>query len=113
MFAGHYKLHNLIAILDNNDLQIDGDIREIMDPHPLGDKFRAFNWHVQEIDGHDFAAIDKALTAAKEEKSRPSIIIAKTVKGKGVSFMENQAGWHGKAPNAEQLAEALRELEGR
>ncbi|MEE8483630.1 MAG: transketolase [Nitrospinota bacterium] len=112
MAAAHYKLDNLVAILDNNKLQIDGFIEDIMDISPIGEKWKAFGWHVQEIDGHDFAQIVDALNIAKEVKGIPALIWAHTVKGKGVSFMENKAGWHGIAPNDDELKEALKELEG-
>lgn len=111
MAGAHYKLNNLIAFIDNNGLQIDGDILDVMSPEPLADKWRAFGWRVYEIDGHDFQAIDKAVTSAKENKEQPSMIIAKTIKGKGVSYMENEAGWHGKCPSLEEMETALGELE--
>ncbi|HWJ02141.1 MAG TPA: transketolase [Verrucomicrobiae bacterium] len=111
MAAAHYKLDNLIVFLDNNGLQIDGPCREVMSVDPLDEKWRAFGWQVKVIDGHDFGQITAALAEAKQTKGKPSMIIAKTVKGKGVSFMENQAGWHGNAPNAEQASQALGELE--
>jgi len=98
MAAGHYKLDNLVAIVDNNDLQIDGRLRDVMDVYPIDEKFRAFNWNVISCDGHDVEALVRALAEARDFKGRPSVIIAKTIKGKGVSFMENAAGWHGKAP---------------
>lgn len=110
MTSAHYKLDNLIAFLDNNGLQIDGDLEDVMGVSPLDDKWKAFNWDVQVIDGHDFNAILSAVEAAKTKKGQPSIIIAKTVKGKGVSFMENKAEWHGSAPSTDQLAQALEEL---
>lgn len=110
MAAAHYRLDNLTAFLDYNGLQIDGAIREVMSPEPLADKWRAFGWHVQEIDGHDMAAILAAVQRAQQVQGQPQMIVARTVKGKGVSFMENQAGWHGNAPNAEQVARALAEL---
>lgn len=110
MAAAHYKLDNLIAFVDNNGLQIDGNVEDVMSPAPIGAKFEAFGWFVQEIDGHDFNAIAEALNKAKEQKGHPSIIVAHTVKGKGVSFMENQASWHGSAPSAEQVAIAKEEL---
>lgn len=110
MAAAHYKLDNLIAILDYNGLQIDGPVTDVMSPEPLPDKWRAFGWEVIEIDGHDFNSIERAIKTAKEIKGRPTMIIAKTIKGKGVSFMENQAGWHGSAPNQEQVEQALQEL---
>lgn len=111
MCAAHYGLDNLCAFVDVNGLQIDGPTDEVMNPNPIGDKFRAFGWHVIEIDGHDLNAIEAALSAAKSVKGRPSAIIAKTVKGKGVSFMENKASWHGVAPNEEQTGQALAELD--
>ncbi|MFA5536970.1 MAG: transketolase [Bacillota bacterium] len=110
MAAAHYKLDNLTCFLDWNGLQIDGPTAEVMSPEPLNEKWRAFGWHVLEIDGHDIGAILAALEASKAVKDRPVMIIAKTVKGKGVSFMENQVGWHGKAPDAEQVRQALVEL---
>ncbi len=113
MFASHYKLNNLIVFLDNNNLQIDGDIRKVMNPHPLPEKWEAFNWYVQTIDGHDYKQICQAIINAKNEKERPSMIVAKTVKGKGVSFMEDKASWHGSAPCEEEKLLALAELEAR
>lgn len=110
MLAAHYKLDNLIAFLDHNHLQIDGEIEKVLSPEPLADKWRAFGWQVLEIDGHDQDSIRAALREAKQVTGRPVMIIAETVKGKGVSFMENQASWHGAAPNAEQAAQALAEL---
>ena len=110
MFAAHYKLDNLCVIIDNNGLQIDGDIAKVMSPYPIDKKLEAFGFHVETIDGHDFDAIASALDTAKTVKGRPSAIIMKTVKGKGVSFMENQASWHGSAPNDEQYAVAMAEL---
>lgn len=112
MFAAHYKLDNLVILLDHNHLQIDGNIKDVLNPDPLDEKYRAFGWNVIQIDGHDHEQIRTALAQAKEVKGQPTVIIGETVKGKGVSFMENQAGWHGKAPNAEQSAQALAELEG-
>ena len=111
MAAAHYKLDNLIAILDYNGLQIDGPVSEVLSPEPLPDKWRAFGWEVIEIDGHNFEEIEKAINEAKETKGKPTMIIAKTIKGKGVSFMENEAGWHGSAPNQEQVEKALAELD--
>ena len=111
MAAAHYKSDNLCAIIDVNGLQIDGKTSDVIGPDPLDEKFAAFGWHVINIDGHDFTDLANAFEEAKNTKGKPTAIIAKTVKGKGVSFMENQAGWHGKAPNAEQLAQALEELE--
>lgn len=111
MFAAHYKLDKLTAFVDYNGLQIDGNVHEVMSPAPIDEKFRAFGWHVQVIDGHSFEEIDKAVTAAEAVTDKPSAIICRTVKGKGVSFMENNASWHGKAPNKEQYAIAEAELE--
>lgn len=112
MAASHYKLDNLTAFLDYNRLQIDGNVEEIMNPAPVDEKFRAFGWHVILIDGHDFVQIDEAIQEAKQIKEKPTMIIANTIKGKGVSYMENNVGWHGTAPNAEQLQQALEELNG-
>ncbi len=111
MFAGARKLDNLVVIVDNNGLQIDGDIAEVCSPYPLADKFKAFNFHVIEIDAHDFDQIAAAFKQAKETKGMPTAIIAKSVKGKGVTFMENQASWHGSAPNDEQYEQAMADLE--
>lgn len=111
MFAGHKKLDNLVVIVDNNDLQIDGSVADVCSPYPIADKFKAFNFHVIEIDGHDFDAIEAAFKEARQTKGMPTAIIAKTVKGKGVSFMENQVSWHGAAPNDEQYETAMAELE--
>ena len=113
MFAGHQKLDNLCLIVDSNGLQIDGSVEDVGGPEPIDEKFRAFRFDVQTIDGHDFDAIDAAFQHAKTVKGMPSVIIAKTVKGKGVSFMENQVGWHGTAPNAEQYQAAMAELNKR
>ncbi len=110
MFAAHYQLDNLCALVDWNGLQIDGPIKDVIDPTPLDEKFRAFGWHVISIDGHDFDAIEAAYQEARSVSGKPTMIIATTTKGKGVSFMENQVGWHGKAPNAEQYAQAVAEL---
>lgn len=110
MFAGHHKLDNLCLFVDNNGLQIDGTVEDIGGPEPIGEKFRAFGFDVQEIDGHDLDAIDGVLQHAKTVKGKPSAVIARTVKGKGVSFMENQVSWHGKAPNQQQYEAAMREL---
>lgn len=112
MSAAHYKLDNMIAFLDYNGLQIDGDVESVMSINPIEDKFRTFGWNVITIDGHDFDQIFAALDMAKDTVNKPTMIIAKTVKGKGVSFMENQASWHGSAPNEEQLEQALSELGG-
>ena len=111
MLAGHRKLDNLVVIVDNNGLQIDGNIADVCSPYPIDKKFEAFNFHVINIDGHDFDQIAAAFKEARETKGQPTAIIAKTVKGKNVSFMENKASWHGVAPNAEQYAQALQELE--
>ena len=111
MLAGHRKLDNLVVIVDNNGLQIDGNIADVNSPYPIDKKFEAFNFHVINIDGHDFDQIAAALKEARETKGQPTAIIAKTVKGKDVSFMENQAGWHGKAPNDEEFAIAMADLE--
>ena len=110
MFAGFRKLDNLVLIVDNNNLQIDGAIDEVCSPYPITDKFKAFNFNVIEIDGHDFAQIDAAFKKARETKGMPTAIVAKTTKGKGVSFMENQASWHGTAPNDEQYQVAMDDL---
>ena len=111
MFAGHRKLDNLVVIVDNNGLQIDGKIDDVCSPYPIDKKFEAFNFHVINIDGNDFDQIDKAFKEARATKGMPTAIICKTVKGKGVSFMENNAGWHGKAPNDEEYATAMADLE--
>ncbi|HBI92787.1 MAG: transketolase [Terrisporobacter othiniensis] len=112
MSAAHYKLDNMIAFLDYNGLQIDGEVESVMSINPIEDKFRTFGWNVITIDGHDFDQIFAALDMAKDTVDKPTMIIAKTVKGKGVSFMENQASWHGSAPSEEQLEQALSELGG-
>ena len=111
MLAGHRKLDNLVVIVDNNNLQIDGKITDVNSPYPIDKKFEAFNFHVINIDGNDFDQIEAAFKEARDTKGMPTAIIAKTIKGKGVSFMEDQAGWHGKAPNDEQYAQAMEELE--
>ena len=112
MFAGHRNLDNLVVIVDNNGLQIDGKVDDVCSPYTIGDKFKAFNFHVVEnVDAHDFDAIKAAFDEAKATKGMPTAIILKSVKGKGVSFMENNAGWHGKAPNDEEFATAMAELE--
>ncbi len=110
MFAAHYKLDNLCAVLDWNGLQIDGPITEVMNPTPHDEKFRAFGWHVISIDGNDFDAIEAAFREARTVKGKPTVIIARTVKGKGVSYMENAVEWHGAAPKEEQYKVALRDL---
>ena len=111
MLAGHRKLDNLVVIVDNNNLQIDGKITDVNSPYPIDKKFEAFNFHVININGNDFDQIEAAFKEARKTKGMPTAIIAKTIKGKGVSFMEDQAGWHGKAPNDEQYAQAMEELE--
>ncbi len=110
MFAAHYGLSNLVAIVDNNGLQIDGKITEVCSPEPIDEKFRAFGWHVIVIDAHDFDELEKAFTEADRITDKPVAIIQKSVKGKGVSFMENQVSWHGAAPNAEQYEQAMQEI---
>ena len=112
MSAAHYKLDNMIAFLDYNGLQIDGEVESVMNINPIEDKFKNFGWNVITIDGHDFDQIFAALDMAKDTVDKPTMIIAKTIKGKGVSFMENQASWHGSAPSEEQLEQALSELGG-
>ena len=111
MFAAHYGLDNLVAIVDNNNLQIDGDVREVVGLRAIPEKFRAFGWEVLEVDGHDVEALLEAFATAQGASGKPVCIVASTVKGKGVSFMENQAGWHGKAPNEAELALALAEID--
>ena len=111
MLAGHRKLDNLVVIVDNNNLQIDGKITDVNSPYPIDKKFEAFNFHVINIDGNDFDQIEAAFKEARKTKGMPTAIIARTIKGKGVSFMEDQAGWHGKAPIDEQYAQAMEELE--
>ena len=111
MLAGHRKLDNLVVIVDNNNLQIDGKITDVNSPYPIDKKFEAFNFHVINIDGNDCDQIEAAFKESRKTKGMPTAIIAKTIKGKGVSFMEDQAGWHGKAPNDEQYAQAMEELE--
>ena len=113
MFASHKKLDNLCIIVDNNNLQIDGTIEEVNSPYPIPEKFEAFGFAVEEIDGHDFEQLEAAFARASATKGKPYAIVMKTVKGKGVSFMENQVGWHGVAPNAEQYAAAMAELEAK
>ena len=110
MLAHHYGLDNLCAVIDNNGLQIDGPVDKVMSPYPIPDKLRAFGWNVVEIDGHDFDQIEGAFAKARETKGVPTAIVMKTTKGKGVSYMENQAGWHGKAPNDEEYEQAMTEL---
>ncbi len=111
MLAAHRKLDNLVVIVDNNNLQIDGPITEVNSPYPIDEKFKAFNFHVININGNDFDEIAAAFKEARETKGQPTAIIAKTIKGKDVSFMENQASWHGNAPNDEQYATAMADLE--
>ena len=110
MFASHYHLDNLVAVIDNNGLQIDGPITEVCSPEPITDKFEAFGWHVITMDAHDFDDIERAFDEAEKISGKPVAIIQKSVKGKGVSFMENQVSWHGSAPNKEQYDAAMAEL---
>lgn len=110
MFASAKGLSNLVAVVDNNNLQIDGTLEEVNSPYPIDEKFKAFGWHVICVNGHDFDELEAAFNEAKTVTDRPTAIVAKTVKGKGVSFMENQCGWHGKAPDDEQYAQAMNEL---
>ena len=113
MAAAHYKLDNILAFVDANGLQIDGKVSDVMNPSPIDEKFKAFGWHVIVLeDGNDIQAVVEACEQAKQVKGKPSVIVAKTVKGKGVSFMENQSSWHGNAPSEEQCKEALAEVEG-
>ena len=111
MFAGAKKLDNMVWVVDNNGLQIDGNVADVCSPYPIDEKFKAFNFNVINIDGHNFDEIDAAFKAAKECKGMPTVIVAKTIKGKGVSFMEDKASWHGVAPNDEEYAIAMEELE--
>ncbi|MBQ3038910.1 MAG: transketolase [Clostridia bacterium] len=111
MFAAHYKLDNLTAFIDFNGLQIDGDVTQVMNPTPIDKKFEAFGWHVITCSAHDFNELENAVNEAKNTKGKPTAIIMKSVKGKNVSFMENQAGWHGAAPNKEQYEQAITELD--
>ena len=111
MLAANHKLDNLVVIVDNNNLQIDGTVEDVNSPYPIDEKFKAFKFHVININGNDFQDIEKAFQEAREHSGQPTAIIAKTVKGKGVSFMENQVGWHGKAPNEEEYQIAMRDLE--
>ena len=110
MFAAHKKLDNLVAVVDNNGLQIDGPISEVCSPEPITDKFAAFGWHVITMDAHDFDDIERAFSEASNVTGKPVVIVQKSTKGKGVSFMENQVGWHGTAPNKEQYEQAMAEL---
>jgi Transketolase, N-terminal subunit len=112
MAAAHYKLDNLTAFVDHNKLQIDGPVEKVMSPEPVGDKFMAFGWNVISINGHSMEDILNAVEEAKNTKGKPTVIVAETIKGKGVSFMENEAGWHGTAPNREQCDSAICELGG-
>ncbi|WP_125154000.1 transketolase [Clostridium rectalis] len=112
MAAAHYGLDNLVAFVDHNGLQIDGECKNVMSPEPVSDKFRAFRWNVIDVDGHDFQQLIDALQEAKKVKNKPTVIVCKTIKGKGVSFMENEAGWHGTAPTLEQCEQALTEIGG-
>lgn len=111
MLAANHKLDNLVVIVDNNNLQIDGTVEDVNSPYPIDEKFKAFKFHVININGNDFQDIERAFQEAREHSGQPTAIIAKTVKGKGVSFMENQVGWHGKAPNEEEYQIAMRDLE--
>lgn len=111
MFAAHYKLDNFTVFVDNNGLQIDGDIAKVMNPYPITDKFKAFGWHVIEADAHSFDSLANAIDEAKSVKGKPTAVIMKSIKGKNVSFMENEAGWHGSAPNEEQYNRAITELD--
>ncbi len=113
MTAAHYKLDNVCAVVDYNGLQIDGDVESVMGIAPLAQKWTAFNWHVIEVDGHNLEQLQVAYDEARQTKGKPSVIIMKTIKGKGISFMENVAGWHGKAPNQEELQKALKEIYGK
>lgn len=110
MFAAHYKLDNLVAVVDNNGLQIDGKISDVCSPYPIDEKFKAFGWHVVTMDAHDFDSIEKAFNEAETVVNQPTVIIQTSVKGKGVSYMENQVSWHGSAPNTEQYEQAMSEL---
>lgn len=110
MFAAHYHLDNLCVVIDNNGLQIDGSVSKVMSPYPIDEKLQSFGFHVETIDGHDFTQIDLAMESAKAAKEQPTAIIMKATKGKGVSFMENQVSWHGKAPNDEEYVQAMAEL---
>lgn len=112
MTSAHYKLDNLTAFVDHNRLQIDGPVENVMNPNPIGDKFKSFGWNVIGIDGHDMKQILDAVCKAKDTKGKPTLIVCETIKGKGVSFMENEAGWHGSAPNKDQCEKALQELGG-
>lgn len=113
MAAANYQLYNLIVFIDNNNLQIDGELKEVMSPYPINDKFKAFGWEVRQIDGHNFEQIESAVLAAQGLQGKPVLILARTVKGKGVSFMENNAYWHGKVPDQEQFKKAVNEINQR
>ena len=113
MFAAHYKLDNFTAMVDFNGLQIDGKITDVMSPCPIDKKFEGFGFHVIQINGHDFVQIDKAFAEAEQTKGKPTVIICHNIKGKGVSFMENEAGWHGNAPSREQYEQAVSEIQAR
>lgn len=113
MFAAHYQLDNLVAVVDNNGLQIDGKVSEVMSPYPIDEKFRAFGWHVININAHDFSEIEKAFNEAETIMQKPTVIIMRSTKGKGVSYMENSVDWHGKAPNDSEYETALSELKQR
>ena len=110
MFSAHYKLDNLVVLVDNNGLQIDGAVSDVLSPYPIDEKLAAFGLFVQTVDGHDFDELERAFDRAEAEKGRPAAIVLKTVKGRGVSYMENQVGWHGKAPNEEEYHQAMDEL---
>jgi transketolase len=110
MFASHYQLDNLVAVVDNNGLQIDGSIEEVCSPYPIKEKFESFGWYAIDIDAHDFDDIERAFDEAEKISGKPVVIIQKSIKGKGVSFMENQCSWHGTAPNKEQYEQAMQEL---
>lgn len=113
MAAAHYKLDRLTVFVDNNNLQIDGTLDEVMSPYPIDEKFRAFGWNVQVVDGHDIKELSRAVDEARKSRGKPNVIIARTIKGKGISFMENQAEWHGKVPDEEQYRQAFTELRHR
>ena len=113
MFAAHYKLDNLTAFVDFNGLQIDGDVRQVMNPLPIDKKFEAFGWHVITVSAHDFDELEQAIAEAKATKGKPTAVVMHSVKGKNVSFMENNAAWHGAAPNQEQYEQAIAELDAK
>lgn len=110
MFAAHYKLDNLVAVVDNNGLQIDGKVSEVMSPYPIDEKFEAFGWHVININAHDFNEMEKAFNEAETVMQKPTMIVMRSTKGKGVSYMENSVDWHGKAPNDEEYEIAVKEI---